>query len=93
MSDAKASTSVPHAASPADRIIGLRNAWAEAEAAARLAAAEAWFETERRSAHERSFDPPAGKREFVRDLRGKADAARDAWLGALVAAGFAEVSR
>lgn len=93
MSDAKAVTTVPHASAPADRIAGLRDAWAAAEADARLAAAEAWFETERRSSSRNAFEPQMSVRERVSGLRGKADAARDAWLGALVAAGFAEVSR
>lgn len=92
MGDAKAATTAPHANTPAERIAGLREAWAAAEADARLAAAEAWFEADRRSGRS-SFEPQMGARERVAGLRGKADAARDAWLGALVAAGFAEVSR
>lgn len=93
MSDAKPSVTVPHATTPAERIAALRDAWAAAEADAHLAAAEAWFEAERRSTRLGTFEPQMGARERVRELRGNADAARDAWLGALVSAGFAEVSR
>lgn len=81
------------AETPAESIAHLREAWAAAEAAARLAAAEAWFETDRRGRGLRGeFEPAPGTRERIAGLRGKADAARDAWLGALVAAGFAEVA-